>query len=51
LILCFITLAALPLTEDHIAQALTNILMEIFAERLTTILRLFTYMKSIFSIA
>ena len=50
LIMCF-TVAASPLTADHIIQAWLDLLVEIFAKRLTTILRLFTYMKSIFSIA
>ena len=50
LIMCF-TVAASPLTADHIIQAWLDLLVEIFAKRLTTILRLFIYMESALSIA
>ena len=50
LLLCFIILAALQLTTDHVTQAWQDLFMEIFANRLTTILRLLTYMRSDYSI-
>ena len=50
LILCLIV-AASALTADHFIQAWLDLLVEIFAKRLTTILRLFIYMESNLSIA
>lgn len=46
MILCFLALAALALSADHIIQAWWDLFVEIAAAGLTTILRLSTYMES-----